>query len=162
MQGFNSKKGFTLLEIMIIVSIIGILSLLSTLAVLEAAKNARIKTAEIELAMISVAVEQLAWDTGRWPNKAIRTNPGSSEIWDITSDACGLMGTDGSYSDWKGPYYDGPTIDPWGRPYFFDPDYYPVTGGKYIAVGSFGTAQQSMHAYDDNDVVLTITDWNDL
>ena len=46
---------------------------------------------------------------------------GSAERWNISPAHCGLMDTDGSYADWKGPYYGGETIDPWGNPYFFDP-----------------------------------------
>ena len=156
------KKGFSLVEIMITVSIIGLLATLGSWAVVKGINNGKISQAETELAMLAAAVEQLAWDTGRWPNKEIRTNPGSIEIWDITSDANGLMGTDGSYPEWRGPYYDGPTEDPWGNQYFFDPDYFPVTGGKYIVVGSFGPKKQIRHAYDKNDVYVTTGDWADL
>ncbi len=144
------KDGFTLIEIMVVVGLVALLATLGTYATRQGVEKGRERQADAELEMLSVAVLQLAWDTGRWPNRALRTNPGSVEIWDISGDAAGLMGNDGSYHGWRGPYYDGATVDPWGNPYFFDPDY-RYEGKNRIVVGSFGKNGVGRNLYDADD-----------
>jgi general secretion pathway protein G len=133
----KSRAGFTLVEISFTVLVLGILASIASLAIINAVTDSRIKTAEIELELIGTATLQLAWDTGQWPNQAVRTRPGSTEIWDISGDAAGLLGSVAQFTGWKGPYYEGQTVDPWGNPYFFDPDYL-VSGVNRIVVGSLG------------------------
>lgn len=154
----RGASGFTLVEIMFSVTILGILAALGSYAIMTSVKKANIRQAEAERDMISASVLQLAWDTGRWPNKAVRTKPGSTEIWNISGDAVGLMGTDGAYPDWKGPYYEGEILDPWGTPYFFDPDY-RTNGVMRISVGSLGPDGAGKNVYEtgtgkDNIVIL--------
>lgn len=146
------KNGFTLLEITVSTLIIGLLISLASLAVMKGIQGAKIKQAKIELELISTAVLQLAWDTGKWPNGQLRTQGGSVEMWDISLDRCGLMGTDGNYNNWKGPYYGGATLDPWGNPYFFDPDY-SYKGKVRVFVGSFGPNGVGRNLYDSDDVL---------
>ena len=155
----KNKKGFSLLEIMIVVSVIGVLSGMASLAIMKAINNSRINTAEVELAILSTSVLQLAWDTGRWPNGELRTQGGSAEVWDISDMDTGLMegSTNTVYSDWKGPYYEGLTEDPWGNPYFFDPDY-EVSGNNRIVVGSFGPNGVGQNQYDSDDIYILLDD----
>jgi len=149
------KDGFTMVEIMVATALIGLLATLGSLAIMKSIRNSRIKTAETELEMVSSAVLQLAWDTGKWPNSRPRTSGGSSERWDISQARCGLMETDGSYDNWKGPYYDGALEDPWGNPYFFDPDYL-VDGTMRVAVGSFGPNGSGRNNYDSDNVYVLL------
>lgn len=149
------KNGFTLVEISVVTLIIGLLASLGTMAITTSVKNSRIKQAKTELAMISAAVLQLAWDTGKWPNGRRRTNGGSTEKWDISSASCGLVDTDGSYNKWKGPYYDGENIDPWGNPYFFDPDY-RIDGVMRVVIGSFGPNGSGQNIYDSDNVYVLL------
>ncbi len=149
------KEGFTLLEIMIVVAVVGLLITLGSHAFLSGMSTGREKQAAIELDMLSTAVLQLAWDTGRWPNQELRTQPGSTEIWDISGDAAGLTGADDAYDNWRGPYYDGETLDPWGNPYFFDPDY-RVDGVMRIVVGSFGPNGRGRNRYDSDDIYVLL------
>ncbi len=137
MEIMKKKAGFTLVEISFTVLVVGILAVLATLSIRKAVESSRIKTAAIELEIIGTATVQLAWDTGQWPNQAIRTRPGSTEIWNIKPDSAGLLGSVAAFSGWKGPYYEGETVDPWGNPYFFDPDY-RIGGVNRIVVGSLG------------------------
>lgn len=151
------KRGFTLVEIMIVVGIIGILAGIGVPAILKGMQSSRIKEATVEVEMMSAAVLQLAWDTGKWPNGRLRINGGSGEMWDISPARCGLMDTDGSYNEWKGPYYEGDIKDPWGNPYFFDPDY-RVNGVNRVVVGSFGPNGVGRNRYDSDDIYVLLDD----
>lgn len=152
------KRGFTLLEIMITVGIITMLTLFGTLAIMKSVRNSKIKNTQVELEILSTAILQLAWDTGRWPNGEPRNGGGSAEKWDISPDACGLMGDDGSFgNNWKGPYYDGSIQDQWGNPYFFDPDY-STTNGNHVVIGSFGPNGEGPNLYDSDDVYVLLDD----
>lgn len=151
------KQGFTAIEITMVVAVVGLLASMGTYAVLRAVNSSRIANAEIELEMLSAATLQLAWDTGKMPNGQYRNNLGSIEIWDLTASGTGLMDDTSDWDDWKGPYYDGATVDPWGNNYFFDPDYY-IDGQVRVVVGSFGPNGQGRNQYDSDDIVVLLDD----
>ena len=153
----KAKLGFSLTETMIMVGLIALLGSIATVAMTKAHQNALSKQAEAELNILSAAMLQMAWDTGKWPNKAVRMDPGSTEIWNISGAAAGLLVTDGSYDNWKGPYYEGSVLDPWGQPYFFDPDY-RVDGVMRVAVGSFGPNGKGPNLYDEDDIYILLDD----
>ncbi len=150
-------NGFTLVEIMITVSIIGLLGGLAGYAILRTHRKALCKQAESELNFLSTSILNLAWDSGKWPNKALRTESGSIEVWNLNTASTGLLSTDGTYGDWKGPYYEGAVLDPWGNPYFFDPDY-TVKGVQRVVVGSFGPNGVGQNKYDSDDIIVLLDD----
>jgi len=116
-------------------------------------RNADIKHAEADLAMIEAAIRKLAWDTGRWPTGYSKNQSGWKEVWDLTSPGCGLMATDDTYPNWKGPYISRIPNDPWGNPYFVDTDYWH--GGRWrVAVGSFGPNGRGRNRYDKDNVFI--------
>lgn len=145
------KRGFTLIEILVTIAIISLLGSLATIGVIKAMRNAKIKQAETDLAIINSAITTLADATGRWPNKALRTSQEGVNVLDLTADSAGLLGTDKSYPNWKGPYCDNVMTDPWGNPYFFDPKY----EGGLVVVGSPGPNGKKN---DDDDIYIRLDD----
>ncbi|MEI6892562.1 MAG: prepilin-type N-terminal cleavage/methylation domain-containing protein [Pontiella sp.] len=155
----NDKKGFTLVEIIIAVAIMGLLASAGGVVIHKSVTHARIKAAESELAIYSCAVLQLAWDTGKWPNGEVRTQAGGNEVWDLSSEAAGLMveGSDNVYPNWNGPYYEGVTEDPWGNSYFFDPDY-RIDGVMRIVIGSLGPNGVGRNVYEIDNIYILLDD----
>lgn len=103
----RAQRGFTLLEIMVVVVILGILAALVAPNVLGNVDEARIKAARSDLRNIESAVEMFRLHAFRYPTtdeglEALITAPGDPNVRD----------------KWKGPYLKGklPT-DPWDRPY---------------------------------------------
>lgn len=152
----KQRTGFTLVEILVVVAIVGLLATVSTLSISKAMHNSRKNTAIAELELIATGILQLAWDTGRWPNKAWReaSASGVNEIWTFVGSGLDKNTVDGIYDGWKGPYYEGSYTDPWGNPYFFDSDY--AYGGRNdrIVVGSFGPNGIGRNVYDKDNILV--------
>ena len=144
-------SGYSLLEIMIVVGLVGVLGSIAIPSALRARHKARLEQARIDVDMLSSAIRELAWDTGLWPRGAERNGDSSAETWDLTSASAGLLENDGRFADWQGPYIRDIGKDPWGQPYFFDPDY-RIDGQWCIVVGSFGPNRRGRNAYDSDDI----------
>ncbi len=156
-------RGFTIVEIMIAVLIIGILLAIAVPMLSKIRQESKIDEAESDVEMLVAAVRQLAWDTGKWPGGADRLEV-SAECWDMSTDKAGILGNDGTYDSdkWNGPYAREVKTDPWGNPYFFDPDYYPNGMGsnpKLAVVGSFGPNGSGKNVYDDDNIYSVIERW---
>ena len=151
------RSGFSLAEVMVVVLIVGILTAVVTVSLSKARIESQQKKAETELQLLSSAVEQLAWDTGMLPRALSRVTPGSAECWDLTTDDAGLTGTDGDFNNWKGPYFREFGNDPWGNPYFFDPDY-RINGVFEKVVGSFGPNGVGRNQYDSDDIFVLVAE----
>lgn len=147
----RDRVGFTLVEIMVVVAIIGLLAAIAIPAFQKARQAARLNIARNDLRVLSGAVTQLAMDTGRWPGGIEIRVQGDAETWDLRSAGAGLLSTDGSFPNWNGPYCRPVPIDPWGSPYFFDPDY-SINGKSLPVVGSFGPNRQGKNMYDSDDI----------
>ena len=106
------KKGFTLLEMLLVVVIIGILAGAVMISLSGRSQQARITTAQSDIVgKLSLALDLFETDVGRYPTeeeglKALVENPG--------------------VNGWKDPYLRGGLKnDPWGTPYSYsrDPEY---------------------------------------
>ncbi|MGB0757015.1 MAG: type II secretion system protein [Patescibacteria group bacterium] len=154
----NRKKGFTLLEVLVVIGIIGVLTALGTVFYRTAQDDAEIAKAQADIDTLYEAIGELMVDTAEWPGhqtpEMINTS-GSNELWDLTTAEAGLLQTDGSYTDWDGPYLPSIPLDPWGNQYFLDTDY-DLNGVTVPVVGSFGPNGVGPNVYDSDDIVKVI------
>ncbi|MCK5451503.1 MAG: type II secretion system major pseudopilin GspG [Candidatus Omnitrophica bacterium] len=99
-----AKKGFTLIELMLVVIIIGALSAMVIPRLAGRSEQARVAAAKADVnANISTALKLYELDNGNYPSsgaglKALLTKPASAV-------------------NWNGPYLEREPIDPWGRWY---------------------------------------------
>ena len=150
-------KGHTLLEIMIVMAIFIVIVGVAVPAYTRIRQAARIAEAQTRVELLASAVKQLAWDTGRWPGALLRNVPQNPELWDLSVAKAGLLATDGKFPNWAGPYIGDVPIDPWGSPYFFDPDY-TIGGRVRVAVGSFGPNRRGKNVYDSDNILVFLDD----
>lgn len=170
----QGAKGFTLIEMMIV---IGIMAVLATV-VMPAVQNAREKgfeaTTQLEISAVQAAIGLLFDDTGLYPNGTVdycRTSlPPGNEI-DLSSDNAGLVANGLSWDGWNGPYISDLT-DPWGNPYFLDEDYQclaSTTGCRgvtdagndssvIVSCGPNGAISDGSCAYDADNIVFVLCD----
>lgn len=109
MRRFRRRnKGFTLLELMLVVAILVVLAGLATFAIGTMQKSAYSRIAGAEIAKLKDACMMFKLDVGRFP----------ATLDELFSPPAGLPP-----GRWSGPYLQEPvTGDPWGRPYTYVPD----------------------------------------
>jgi general secretion pathway protein G len=121
----HGEQGFTLVEILVVITIIGLIMGLVGPRVLNYLSDARSKAARIQIESFASALDLYFLDTGRYPN--------SSE--GLTA----LVRRPGNTLPWTGPYLKGAVVpnDPWGNPYVYR---MPGQHGTYdlISYGSDG------------------------
>jgi general secretion pathway protein G len=105
-QKRQAKRGFTLVEIMLVVVIIGILAALVIPKIAGNSERARITAANADInGGIKSALGQYEVDNGFYPHNLndLLVQPGNAK-------------------NWHGPYLDKLPADPWGNPYVY---YFP-------------------------------------
>ncbi len=149
------KRAFTLVEIMIVVAVIGLLAAIAIPSFLKARQEARINIARNDLRIISAAIDQLAFDTGQWPGGTVAGVVADAEMLDLNHGDVGIVANSGIFTRWQGPYMEVVELDPWGNPYWFDPDYNTDNGTEPV-LGSYGPNGVGLNQYDSDDVYVVM------
>ena len=102
----RKQKGFTLIELMLVIIIIGVLAVMVMPRLLGRGEQARIAAAKSDVsAAIPMAIDLFEVDNGRLP-----TMDEGIKVLRVKGD---------SLKAWKGPYIKKNPIDPWGKPYAY-------------------------------------------
>jgi len=97
----NRKKGFTLIELILVVIIIGALAAMIMPRLTGRSEQAKIIIAKTDItANIAMALDLYELDNGKYP--------GSLQM---------LSSNPGGLRNWNGPYIKKKPIDPWGNEY---------------------------------------------
>ena len=101
------RKGFTLIELMLVVIIIGALVAMVTPRLTGRAEQARIAAARADIKVnIATGLKLYELDNGNFP----ATDEGLKA----------LLHKPSSAANWNGPYLEKKPIDPWGREYLYE------------------------------------------
>ena len=136
------EEGFTLVEMLVVISIIGLIMGLVGPRVLNYLSESKVKAARIQLQSFGSALDLFYLDAGRFPS--------SSE------GLAALVQRTPGVSAWNGPYVKGNTLpnDPWNHPYLYRS---PGQHGPYeiISYGADGQEGGSGLAADISSENLT-------
>ncbi|MDR0458541.1 MAG: type II secretion system major pseudopilin GspG [Burkholderiaceae bacterium] len=100
----RAARGFTLIEIMVVIIIIAMLAAIVGPAVMNKLGTAKSKTAAIQIADLDKSLDLFKLDVGRYPTNAEGLQA--------------LVSAPPTANGWNGPYLKGSVPnDPWGNPY---------------------------------------------
>jgi general secretion pathway protein G len=103
----SAQSGFTLVEMLVVITIIGLIMALVGPRVLNYLTDSKVKAAKIQIESLSNSLELFYLDTGRYPT--------SSEGLQA------LVAQNFSIQGWNGPYLRSNAVpnDPWGHGYVY-------------------------------------------
>lgn len=103
----HGENGFTLVEMLVVITIIGLIMSLVGPRVLNYLSESKVKAARIQIQSFSSALDLFYLDIGRYPSTA-------EGLAALVKPAAGL-------SAWNGPYLKGGNLpnDPWGKGYVY-------------------------------------------
>ena len=125
----STRRGFTLIEMLVVIVVIAILAGLVGPMVFQNVGDAKVSAAKAQLELFGLALDQYRLDNDYYPStaqglEALRAAPSG----------------DPSARNWRGPYLKKPVpLDPWGRPYIYkSPGDSSKTGYDLLTYGRDG------------------------
>lgn len=107
MTGRRREKGFTLMEMLVVLVVIGLIAAVAVPQVMRLLEGAKSKAAKIQLETVSQSLAFYQLDMGAYPT----SEEGLKALWERPA----------GRPEWAGPYVrrDKQLIDPWGRPFIY-------------------------------------------
>lgn len=103
------RRGFTLMEVLLVLAILVILGSLVTVGYFKIQQNANFDMAKNQIRSLGTAVDAYQLHVGSFPNG------------DQGLDALRIAPPDVPQGKWRGPYIDKELpLDPWGRAYIYE------------------------------------------
>jgi general secretion pathway protein G len=134
--GAHPSAGFTLIEMLVVLTIIGLIMGLIGPRVLGYLSESKVKAARLQIESFSSALDLFYLDVGRYPTsseglEALATRPSGVDIW-------------------NGPYVKGGRVppDPWGHPYQYQSPVNRTPPYEIVSLGSDGSEGGTGNAAD--------------
>ena len=134
------RRGFTLIELMVVVLILAVLAALVVPRIVGSGEQAKVGAAKSDLATIKSLLDQFHLDNGRYP-----TTEEGLAVLSARSAPSGLESTFKTLSS------KDITSDPWGHPYVYD-----LQSSEQYTVTSYGA--DGVEGGSGNDADLSVND----
>lgn len=141
----NRRRGFTLIEVLMVVAILVLLAGVVIVAVTGSGEKAKVKLVQPLLAQVSDALDRYKLDIGHYPTEeeagleALRKRPD-------------FGGDEKIVEKWAGPYLKAEAVDPWGSKISYTPT--PADSPDVLMIPyklwSFGPNKQDDNGADDD------------
>ena len=110
----HDAKGFTLVELLVVMVIVGLLAALVGPKLFPNLGKGKQSAAKAQITLLGQALDQMRLDTSRYPT---------------TQEGLAALATNPGMDNWEGPYLTkGLPNDPWGQPYIYQ---CPGAHGEY-------------------------------
>ena len=131
------QSGFTLLELLVVLTILGLFAIIATPRVLQYLGGAKSKTAAIQVEQLGGALDLYRLDVGRYPTDS--------------DGMAALIERPANAARWNGPYVKKKEmlVDPWGEPFRYR---VPGQHGSYDLY-SLGADKQDGGEDENKDIV---------
>ncbi|MGZ0190292.1 MAG: type II secretion system major pseudopilin GspG [Alphaproteobacteria bacterium] len=131
----SSQKGFTLIEIMVVVAVIALLSAMIGPTLFNKVQQAEETRVAQDIRAIESALKFYRLDNYRYPTQG----QGVNALINVPI---------GAVDRWNGPYLESMPLDPWGQTYIYA---YPSKNGRDFDVYTLGADQQENGEGADQD-----------